>query len=69
MRYEINQYTQEQAKHIQQRYDKYIADTGRHVTMSHYIEHVYIRLGFASQFHKDFMQKLQRRELSDKLNE
>lgn len=57
-KFNIDNYVQEQREHILNRYEKHCADTGKHETLTHYLQHFYIPLGYAQRFHDEYFKKV-----------
>jgi len=57
MKFTLDNYVDEQREHILNRYEKHNADTGKHETLSHYIQNYYIPLGHARTFHDEYFKR------------
>ena len=51
---ELLLYNALQFQHIESRYVKYLADTGKKMTLTHYVVNVYVPSGDAKKFHEDY---------------
>lgn len=56
-KFNLDDYAKQQSEHILARYEKYKADTGVHIDMTHYLQDVYIPLGEAKNFHVAYMKR------------